>query len=118
LLLDGMHSLTLVQTAGRQQKVLLSSNSGSDNTFPPVPVITSLLQPAANSPWAADSRHFLFLTHDRLNWQGKQLSEGKGLYIVALEGNGQIQGAPTLVDKGNDAQAGWSYQDANTSFLY
>jgi Tol biopolymer transport system component len=115
LLLDGTRTLTLVQIAQRQQNVLLSS-SESDKTFPLVPTITSLLQPVANSPWAADSRHFLFLTHDRLSWQGKQLS--KGLYTVALDGNGQVQGVPSIVDKGNDAQAGWSYQDANTSFLY
>jgi hypothetical protein len=115
LLLDGARTLTLVQIAQRQQNVLLSS-SGSDKTFPLVPTITSLLQPAANSPWAADSRHFLFLTHDRLSWQGKRLSEG--IYTVALDGNGQVQGVPSIVDKGNDAQAGWSYQDANTSFLY
>jgi hypothetical protein len=116
LLLDGTRTLTLVQIAERQQNVLLSSSA--DKTFPLVPGITSLLQPAANSPWAADSRHFLFLTHDRLSWQGKQLSEGKGLYTVALDGNGEVQGVPSIVDKGNDAQAGWSYQDANTSFLY
>lgn len=115
LLLDGKRTLTLVQIAERQQNVLLSS-SGSDKTFPLVPTITSLLQPAANSPWAADSRHFLFFTHARLSWQGKQLSAGKGLYTVALDGNGQ--GVPSSVDKGNDTQAGWSYQDANTSFLY
>ncbi|MDQ2885907.1 MAG: hypothetical protein M3Y39_07450 [Chloroflexota bacterium] len=115
LLLDGARTLTLVQIAQRQQNVILSS-SGSDKTFPLIPTITSRLQPAANSPWAADSRHFLFLTHDRLSWQGKQLSEG--LYTVALDSNGQLQGAPSNVDKGNDAQAGWSYQDANTSFLY
>ena len=29
-----------------------------------------------------------------------------------------MQGSPVLVDKGNDTQAGWTYQDANTSFLY
>lgn len=114
LLLDGPRTLTLARITQRQQNVLLSS--GSDKTFPLVPTITSLLQPAANSPWAADSRHFLFLTHDRLSWQGKQLS--KGLYTVALDGNGQVQGVPSIVDKGNDAQAGWSYQDANISFLY
>ncbi len=119
LLLDGTHTLALVQIAGRQQKVLLSDNStGSDKTFPFVPTATTLLQPSANSPWAADSRHFLFLTHDRLLWQGKQLSSGKGLYTVTIDDRGQVQGAPAVVDTGNDTQAGWSYQDANTSFLY
>ncbi len=117
LLLDGTRTLTLVQIAQRQQNVLLSS-SASDKTFPLAPTITSLLQPAANSPWASDSRHFLFLTHDRLNWHGQQLSDGKGLYTVALNNSGQVQRAPSIVDKGNDAQAGWSYQDANASFLY
>ncbi len=119
LLLDGTHTLALVQIAGRQQKVLLSDDSaGSDKTFPFVPTVTTLLQPAASSPWAADSRHFLFLTHNRLSWQGKQLSADKGLYTVAIDANGQVQGAPAIVDPGNDAQAGWSYQDANTSFLF
>lgn len=118
LLLDGTHSLALVQIAQRQQKMLLRDNSsGSNKTFPFVPTATTLLQPAANGPWAADSRHFLFLTHSRLNWQDKQLSAGKGLYTVAIDAGGQVQGAPASVDTGNDAQAGWSYQDANTSFL-
>jgi len=119
LLLDGMHTLVLAQIAERQYKDLLSDGStGSEKTFPIVPTASTLLQPVANSIWAADSHHFLFLTHDRLRWQGKTLSSGKGLYTVAIDDHGQIQGAPAVVDTGSDTQAGWTYQDANTSFLY
>jgi hypothetical protein len=122
LLLDGTHGLMLVHIAGKQQKVLLS------DTSTPTPIRTqnstlpdtnALLQPVSNSPWAADSRHFLFLTRNRLLWQGGQtLSAGKGLYTVAIDSSGQPQGTPTVVDTGNDSQAGWGYEDANTSFLY
>ncbi len=114
-----MHTLVLAQIAERQYKDLLSDGStGSEKTFPIVPTASTLLQPVANSIWAADSHHFLFLTHDRLRWQGKTLSSGKGLYTVAIDDHGQIQGAPAVVDTGSDTQAGWTYQDANTSFLY
>jgi hypothetical protein len=119
LLLDGKHSLALAQIAEQRSTVLLrGSSAGPEKTFPIVPTVSTLLQPVANSLWAADSRHFVFLTHDRLQWQGKTLSSGKGSYTVALDDRGQIQGAPTVVDTGNDTQAGWTYQDANTSFLY
>jgi hypothetical protein len=77
-----------------------------------------MLQPAANSPWAADSRHFLFLTNDRLFWQHQRLNAGKGVYTVTINNDGQPQGAPVSAATGNITQAGWTYQDANTSFLY
>jgi hypothetical protein len=77
----------------------------------------ALLQPVSNSLWAADSRHFLFLTHNRLRWQGHTLGTG-GLYAVTIDASGQPQGMPVVVDTGNDSQAGWTYEDANTSFLY
>lgn len=121
LLLDGPHTLALVQIASHQQKILLS-DTGSPSA--PVqaagtpPAASALLQPVSNSLWGADSRHFLFLTRDRLFWQGHQLGSGKGLYTVSIDNAGQPQGAPTVVDTGNDTQAGWTYQDANTSFLY
>lgn len=119
LLLDGSHTMVLVQPALRQRTVLLqdeSTSSAPTSSF--VPSVSTLLQPVENSIWASDSRHFLFLTHDRLQWQGKALHSGRGLYTVAIDNQGHIQGSPVLVDKGNDSQAGWTYQDANTSFLY
>ncbi len=119
LLLDGPHTLVLVQPAHQQHTVLLQNDGTSSAPgFPFVPTVSTLLQPIENSIWASDSRHFLFLTHDRLQWQGKMLHSGQGLYTAAIDDQGQIQGAPALVDKGNDSQASWSYQDANTSFLY
>jgi hypothetical protein len=123
LLLDGPYTLRLVRVATGQQKILLSDNahtnsSPSADSPSPLPASNTLLQPIANSLWAADSRHFIFLTHNRLFWQGHTL-HASGLYSVAIDASGQPQGGtPTVVDTGNDSQAGWTYEDANTSFLY
>jgi hypothetical protein len=120
LLLEGIHTLTLVRIANKQQQILLSdtvpSKKMDNNSI--LPTTSALLQPVSNSPWAADSRHFLFLTHARLLWQGHTLSSGKGLYTTTITASGQLQGTPVVVDTGNDSQVGWTYEDANTSFLY
>ena len=121
ILLDGLHTLTLVQVASRQQQVLLSDTSTpprSATTSPGESDVNALLQPVSNSLWAADSRHFLFLTRDRLRWHSRHLSSGRGLYVVSIDGHGQPQGTPASVDSGNDTQPGWTYEDPNTSFLY
>src|SRR6266567_1985789 len=120
LLLDGLHTLTLVQIASKQQHVLLSETTAptGSTTQPGKSNVNVLLQPVSNSPWAADSRHVLFLTRSRLLWQGQRLGSGKGLYTVSIDSNGQPQGRPTIVDSGNDIQPGWTYEDPNTSFLY
>ena len=123
LLLDGVHSLTLLDLSNQQSHILLSDasaqgNSASPSPPPPIAATNTLLQPLSNNLWATDSRHFLFLTRGRLLWQGKSLSSGKGLYTVAIDDHGQPQGVPTLVDAGNDTQAGWTYEDLNTSFLF
>ncbi|MBO0784147.1 MAG: hypothetical protein J2P37_35520, partial [Ktedonobacteraceae bacterium] len=120
LLLDGPHSLRLVQVASRQQTVLLSDGSSSSQpeTVVPSTATNTLLQPVPNSIWAADSRHFLFLTQQRQLWQNQSLKGGQGLYTVTINDHGQAQGRPVLVDSGKDSQAGWTYQDPNTSFLY
>jgi hypothetical protein len=121
LLLDGPYTLQLLSIAKQHQYTLLRNNNANkpqlgsfsgDQSSP-----NALLQPVSNSIWAADSRHFLFLTRDRLQWQNDALHTN-GLYTVAIDNDGRLQGAPTLVDAGNDSQAGWTYQDANTSFLY
>ena len=120
LLLDGLHTLTLVQIASKQQHVLLSDTTAParSTTQPGESNVNVLLQPVSNSPWAADSRHVLFLTRGRLLWQGQRLGSGKGLYTVSIDSNGQPQGKPTIVDSGNDTQPGWTYEDPDTSFLY
>ncbi|HEU5229891.1 MAG TPA: hypothetical protein VFU49_18880 [Ktedonobacteraceae bacterium] len=121
LLLDGPHTLTLVQVIKRQQTRLLSDTTTStDAGTAPItqPAAHTLLQPVANSIWSADSRQFLFLTHQRLQWQGQTLKSGQGLYMVTIDNAGHPQGLPSVIDKGNDTQPGWTYQDANTSFLY
>ncbi len=121
LLLDAPHSLTLVSAATRQQISLLKESQLQKDLQPiqnNTPSTSALLQPIANSPWAADSRHFLFLTHNRLLWQGKPLHSGKGLYTIGIDTDGHPAGDPTVVDTGDDTQAGWTYQDPNTSFLY
>ena len=121
LLLDGLHTLSLINLAPQQQQLLLSDgtpSSGTSTSSAAVLTVNALVQPISNSVWSADSRHFLFLTRGRLLWQGKTLSAGKGLYTVSINDNGQPQGSPVSVDTGNDTQAGWTYEDANTSFVY
>ena len=121
LLLDSLHSLTLIQVASKQQQVLLSAGdkfAGGALRQDYTTEINALLQPMSNSPWAADSRHFLFLTRGRLLWQGKSLSPGKGLYTAPIDNAGRPQGIPTVVDTGNDTQAGWTSENPDTSFLF
>lgn len=124
LLLDGIRTLIQVNIVTKQQKLLLSDTSDMQaslqlgTTSGSLPAVNAQLQPVANSLWSADSRHFIFLTHNRLYWQGQTLKEGKGLYQVTLDTSGQALNPPAIVDKGNDTQIGWTYQDANTSFLY
>ncbi|HLI08108.1 MAG TPA: hypothetical protein VKV40_16185 [Ktedonobacteraceae bacterium] len=126
LLLDGLHTLLLAKPGSKQSRILLSDGSrpgspaNTGNSSAGVSTtgsINALLQPASNSPWAADSRHFLFLTRGRLLWQGKVLRSGRGLYTVTIDEQGNVQGTPALVDNGNDIQAGWSYENPDTSFL-
>jgi hypothetical protein len=121
LLLDGLHTLALVQVRNKSQQLLLSASSATTEpgaSATAYPGVNALLQPASDSPWAADGRHFLFLTRNRLTWQGKRLSSGNGLYTVSIDNQGKLQGTPTMVDSGNDSQAGWSYEDPGTSFLF
>jgi len=120
LLLDGQHTVQLINAQNGQQQVLLSDGSSQTATAS-VPgataSINALLQPIANSLWAADSRHFVFVTRGRVLWQGTRLGK-QGLYTATIDDQGHVQGAPTLVDAANDSQPGWTYEDANTSFLY
>jgi Tol biopolymer transport system component len=120
LVLDGPHSLMLVQTANAHNSILLNDASNAWKNAPAtsLPAINALLQPVANSIWDADSRHFLFLTRQRLLWQGHQLNKGNGLYTVTIDNAGHPIGTPVAVDTGKDSQAGWTYEDPNTSFLY
>jgi hypothetical protein len=119
LLLNGTKNLTLFNVATHQQKILLSNSATPQPETAPQPLASAqaLLQPVANNVWAADSRHFLFMTQGRQFWQGHYLAPG--LYSVTINGDGQPQGKPVLVDNNShDTQAGWTYQDPNTSFLY
>jgi hypothetical protein len=119
IILDGFHTLQLVNVANQRQQVLLRDGaSGSDIAYSPLPDSRALLQPISNSIWASDSRRSLFLTRNRLLWQGKNLDSGKGLYTVSIDDNGRVQGSPTVVDSGNDSQASWTYEDPNSSFLF
>jgi hypothetical protein len=120
LLLDGQHTVQLINARDGQRQILLSDGS-PQSAAASVPgattSINALLQPIANSLWASDSHHFVFVTRGRLLWQGTHLSK-QGLYTATIDDQGQVQGTPTLVDASNDSQPGWSYEDANTSFLY
>jgi hypothetical protein len=121
LVLDGIHTLQLLSIANRCQYTLLSDGKAGvrpRSLSGNLPSPSALLQPVPNSIWSADSRHFLFLTHNRFQWQDPPLHIGQGLYTVAIDNDGHPQSTPTLVDAGNDSQAGWTYEDANTSFLY
>lgn len=119
IILDGLHTLQLINIASQQQQELLSDATlGSNAPPPPLPNSHTLLQPISNSIWSADSQQFLFLTRNRLLWQGKNLDTGKGLYTVSIDRNGRVQGSPTIVDNGNDSQASWTYEDPDTSFLF
>jgi hypothetical protein len=120
LVLDGKHTLQLIAIQQQRAQVLLRDTQGA-NTSPAQKDSLStdtLLQPVPNNIWSPDSRHFLFLTGQRLFWQEQQLRNGKGLYTVTIDDHGQLQGSPTLVDTGDDTQAGWTYEDPNTSFLF
>jgi hypothetical protein len=117
LLLDGPHTLTLVTPAHQQLTRLLTDNQETQQTSS-LPSATALLQPVPNNLWSVDSSHFIFLNHQRLSWQGKDLPSRNGLYTASINAQGQIQTTPTAIATGNITQAGWIYEDPNTSFLY
>lgn len=119
IILDGLHTLQLINVTNQRQQELLSDvASGSDAASSPPSDTRALLQPISNNIWASDSRQFLFLTRNRLIWQGKNLDSGTGLYTVSIDEKGHVQGSPVVVDSGNDSQASWTYEDPNTSFLF
>lgn len=118
LLLNGTHTLSLVSLATHKQTQLLTDNSPDVPQQAFLPATSALLQPVPNSLWSADSRHFVFLSQQRLTWQGKKLSSGNGLYTATINDQGQPQGNPVSIATGNISQPGWIYQDPNTSFLY
>lgn len=118
LLLDGPQILSLVNISSRQQTQLLSGSTRQTVAPSPLPATNSLLQPVSNNLWSADSRHFIFLSYDRLTWQQHSVLDGKALYTIAINDAGRPQGEPTKIASGTITQAGWTYQDPNTSFLY
>ena len=119
VILDGLHALLLINVTNQRHQELLSDlTSGANTPQSQLPDSHTLLQPISNSIWASDSRQFLFLTRNRLVWQGKSLDSGQGLYTVSIDDNGRVQGSPEIVDSGNDSQASWIYQDPNTSFIF
>jgi len=119
IILDGLHTLQLVNVSNqRQQELLSDAVSRSDSASSPSSDTRALLQPISNNIWASDSRQFLFLTRNRLMWQEKILNTGNGLYTVSIDRNGLVQGSPVVVDNGNDTQASWIYEDPDTSFIF
>jgi hypothetical protein len=119
LLLDGLHTLTLVHVASQQIEVLLSDGTSPDMNAPMTDSSTAFLQPVSNSLWNIDNQRFVLATRGRTLWQGHRLSNGAGLYMVSLNSSDEPQGVPSLVDQnGHDSQPGWSYENPNTSFLF
>ncbi|WP_322480465.1 hypothetical protein, partial [Thermogemmatispora sp.] len=122
LLLDGRHTLWLIDIQTGHQQLLLSDRTPpgeSNSTQGTLPAVGALLQPVPNSLWGADSRAFVFLTRGRLWWQGDSpLREGNGLYLVTLDTRGQPQTTPRLLANGAITQVGWTYQDSTASFLF
>ena len=119
LLLDSLHTLSLISvTTGQKQRLLSDAAGASQAEAVTLPGVDALLHPIPNTIWASDSTRFLFLTRGRTLWQGRSLSSKSGLYIVTITDKGQIQGQPALVDRGNDSQGGWGYENPNTSFLF
>jgi len=119
LLLDGLHTLTLVHISSQQVQVILSDGNAPVMTDGALPDSTTFLQPVANNLWNVDGQRFVLATRGRTLWQGQQLGAGNGLYVVTLNGQDEPQGLPALVDRNaQDTQPGWSYEDPNTSFLF
>ncbi|WP_146747101.1 TolB family protein [Thermogemmatispora tikiterensis] len=122
LLLDGRHTLWLVDVQTGRQQLLLSDRTplgplGAASSQ--LPAVGALLEPVPNSLWGSDSRSFVFLTRGRLWWQGNSLlHEGNGLYLLTLNAQGQPLAAPRLLTNGPITQVGWSYQDSAVSFLF
>ena len=119
LLLDGLHTLTLVHVKTQQTQVLLSDGSTPALTDGPLMESLVALQPVENSLWNVDSRRFVLIIRGRIQWQGQTLSSSDGLYLISLNNQDEPSGAPLLVDhNGHDTQPGWSYANPNTSFLF
>ena len=119
LLLDGLHTLTLVRVSARQTQVLLSDGNQPLMTDGLLPDPTAFLQPVENSLWNVDGRRFVLVTRGRTLWQREPLSSGNGLYLITLNGQDEPQAVPQVVDRnGQDTQPGWSYENPNTSFLF
>jgi hypothetical protein len=119
LLLDGLHTLTLVHIETQQIQVLLSDGNAPVMTDGPLAGSFVPLQPVENSPWNVDSRRFVLITRGRTQWQGQTLSSSNGLYLISLNKQDEPAGTPVLVDhNGHDTQPGWSYANPNTSFLF
>lgn len=119
LLLDNQSSLQLLIPAKQQLYTLLSKEQTEQEpptTEQTLPEASTLLQPTSNSLWSPDNRHILFQTKGRLQWQEQTLQEG--LYSVEINEEGKALQAPTQIATGNISQIGWTYQDANTAFLY
>jgi hypothetical protein len=111
--------LQLINVSNQRHQELLSDlTSGAHTPQSPLPASHTLVQPISNSIWSTDSQQFLFLTRNRLKWQGKNLDTGNGLYTVSIDRSGRVQGLPSLVDSGNDTQASWTYEDPDTSFIF
>ena len=119
ILLDGLHTLTLVHVDRQQTQVLLSDGTAPALSNAPLPNIAAFLQPVANNLWNVDGQRFVLVTRGRTQWRGQQLNAGNGLYTVLLNNSDEPWATPSPVDEnGSDIQPGWSYEDPTTSFLF
>src|SRR5207237_10930790 len=78
LLLDGLHTLSLVQVANQRQQQLLADTSTGTATST-LPDAHALLQPVPNSLQASAGHLLLLRTRRLLLWRGRALKPGHGL---------------------------------------
>jgi hypothetical protein len=119
LLLDGLHTLTLVRVATHQLEVILSDGQAPVMTDGALAGSLAAVQPVENNLWNIDGQRFVVVTRGRTLWLGQRLRSGDGLYVITLNSQDEPQRAPFQVDANTrDRQPGWSYADPNTSFLF
>ena len=77
--------------------------------------VMRLLDLAEAAPSAGAAQRLAF---EVLEQPLSEILESRAGLVELCEQLRERQGAPVLVDAGNDTEAGWTYEDPNTSFLF